>query len=242
MPAFPEGTLFYPCVTQDGVMPSFGRLPEAPEGHKFEDGGSGLMVGDIEMVPRWAKPAGLQYYIVKDGFADDEFRDVEKAFREAADEWSGLDFGVHLKQTPDRTKANFLIKHFIPSKADDRTLASAFFPSDKDREVLVYRATLVDESWRKLLKNTFLHEIGHILGLRHEFANDPDPDPKRAGQNRESLAHLFGSVNPHSVMSYDVPPQINDLDKKDVVGFYRLLNGTKIDGVPVVDFVPEPFP
>lgn len=117
-------------------------------------------------------------------------------------------------------------------------MASAFFPNEV-RDVLVYHKTLVEPSWRKVLKNTFLHEIGHILGLRHEFANQPNPE--KPGENLETLAHQFGSVNPHSVMSYDDVNYINDLDKKDVKAFYELANGFKINTAKVTDFVPKPL-
>jgi hypothetical protein len=107
-------------------------------------------------------------------------------------------------------------------------------------DVLVYRKTLDDSFWKGVLKNSFLHEIGHILGLRHEFANDPDL--KHPGQTREDLAHRFGSVNPHSVMSYDDVNYINDLDKKDVKDFYQLPDRAEINGTPIVDYRPTPLP
>ena len=85
--------------------------------------------------------------------------------------------------------------------------------------------------------NTFLHEIGHIIGLRHEFANDPNP--KKKNKPFETRAQRFGSVNPHSVMSYDDVNNINDLDKKDVVAFYKLANGSLVNGVAIRDYTPK---
>ncbi|KAM7220195.1 hypothetical protein V8F06_004523 [Rhypophila decipiens] len=237
MAAVPEGKQSYPCVTQDGVMPTIGVPPEASGGSKWK-GGSGLMVGNKELIPRWAKPANLLYYVVKDGFSDDDFQYTAKSFQEAADEWNTLAFGVNISATTDRAKANFLVKYYDPKDPKVGTLARAFFPN-RVGDVLVYRKTLIEPYWRNVLKNSLLHEIGHIIGLRHEFANDPDP--KIAGQNIESLAHLFGTVNPHSVMSYDDVNYINDLDKKDVKAFYELPNRTTINGVPITDYMPKPL-
>ena len=121
---------------------------------------------------------------------------------------------------------------------DESTLASAFFPN-KVQEVRVYDKTLVEPDWRKVLKNSFLHEIGHIIGLRHEFANDPDPD----NENKpfETPAQRFGSVNPHSVMSYDDVNNINEMDKNDVIAFYKLANRSLINGAPITDYTPKPL-
>ncbi|KAK4164410.1 hypothetical protein QBC43DRAFT_289008 [Cladorrhinum sp. PSN259] len=238
MPAFPIGKRFYPCVTQNGYTPTLGYPPNAPGGSPWKEGASGLMVGIMTLIPRWAKPANLLYYVVKDGFSEDDFTHTAKSFQEAADEWNDLDFGVNISATTNRAQANFLVKYFEPEEADDLTLASAFFPN-KVGDVLVYRTTLVEPECRKVLRNTFLHEIGHILGLRHEFANEDDPE--KPGKKRESLAHLFGSVNPHSVMSYDDVNNINELDKEDVKAFYQLANGSKINGARVTDYLPKPL-
>lgn len=92
--------------------------------------------------------------------------------------------------------------------------------------------------------NTFLHEIGHILGLRHEFALDIRTEGPKKGQMRESVGTRFGSVNPHSVMSYDAVNYINETDIKDVKAFYELPNGKKLLNVvdvevPVTDYTPQ---
>jgi hypothetical protein len=70
MPAFPEGKRYYPCTTQNNFMPTIGELPKNPNGRKWDSGEAGLMVGNINLIPRWAKPANLLYYVVSDGFGD----------------------------------------------------------------------------------------------------------------------------------------------------------------------------
>ena len=76
MPAFPEGQRYYPCITQDGCMPAFGAPPDTSSGDSDHD--DSIMVGMKELVPRWvastASPTSLLYYVVKDGFSDDDFR------------------------------------------------------------------------------------------------------------------------------------------------------------------------
>jgi Met-zincin len=179
----------------------------------------------VESDHRWAVAANIDY------------RYTASSFQQAADEWNALSFGIAISATTDQAKANFLVKYYKPTPPE-RWLAKAFFPNEV-KDVLVYDRTLVEPDWRKVLKNTFLHEIGHIIGLRHEFANDPNP--KDNNKPFESPAQRFGSVNPHSVMSYDDVNYINDMDKKDVKDFYKLGNRSLINGVPITDYAPKPL-
>ena len=138
--------------------------------------------------------------------ANIDYRYTTLSFQQAANEWNTLSFGVTIAATTDQAKANFLVKYYKPAK-DEGTLVSAFFPNQVE-DVRFYDKTLVELYWRQILKNSFLHEIGHIIGLRHEFANDTNPE--KNNQPFESPAQRFGSVNPHSVMSYD---DVNDITK-----------------------------
>lgn len=79
--------------------------------------------------------------------------------------------------------------------------------------------------------NTLLHEIGHIIGLRHEFALDREEEP----------AQRFGSQNKQSVMSYEPINNIQDTDIKDVKAFYDLKNKSLLNGVPITDYTPKPL-
>lgn len=76
MPAFPEGKRYYPCVTQDGVMPTFDTPPDVAGGNHGH--GDSLVLGNMELIPRWVasttNPTKLLYFVVKDGFSDDDFK------------------------------------------------------------------------------------------------------------------------------------------------------------------------
>lgn len=75
MPAFPEGQRSYPCITQDGMMPTFGEPPQSSDGSMGDS--SGIMIGTMELIPRWvastSSPTKLLYFVVKDGFSDADF-------------------------------------------------------------------------------------------------------------------------------------------------------------------------
>lgn len=47
------------------------------------------------------------------------------------------------------------------------------------------------------MKNIFLHESGHVLGLRHEFAPEKEGDTVQIGPRQKG-----------SVMDYEFPPAI----------------------------------
>jgi hypothetical protein len=163
-----------------------------------------------------------------------------KSFQAAADEWNAINFGVTINHTTDRAKANFVLVYYKPNSTDRdaNVVASAFFPN-RVRDLRCYDLALTDADERKNLRNTFLHEIGHIIGLRHEFAIKGD---KLGNASEGQGAKQFGSENEHSVMSYDPINNIQDTDKHDIVEFYKLPNRFKIDGVEVTDFVPKPLP
>ena len=78
-----------------------------------------------------------------------------------------------------------------------------------------------------ILKNIFLHELGHVIGLRHEFA---------LSEEEESWAAVrFGTPNPISVMSYTFPPNIQQSDIDDTRRFYNFA-GNEIGGIHIVDW------
>ena len=110
----------------------------------------------------------------------------------------------------------------------------AFFPNHNDLNyVFVYSAyftELKEHLWR-----VFLHELGHVLGLRHEFARENTKE-------RQWKAVQFGPRNELSVINYRIePPQLQQSDIVSTRIFYNLkkdVNGNppKLEGTPVWDF------
>jgi hypothetical protein len=235
-----EGKAHYPCVTQQGNTPTFGVDPSLKHNPK----GDGMVVGVGPIIPRWVPGTKLRYFVVREGFPNDvDFNYSSQAFAEACKEWNDIKFGVYISPTNDRKVANFVVKYFkppppAPGEDPDDTIASAFFPNEV-KDVRVYDFTLVTPKWRAILKNSFLHEIGHIIGLRHEHAIVGDA---RGNKPEKTQAHQFGDKNPISVMSYEDKNEIQDSDKKDVIAFYKLANRFLIDDTPITDFVAKPLP
>lgn len=103
--------------------------------------------------------------------------------------------------------------------------ASAFFPDDGRHEFVVY-PSLFDLNADEQLE-TFIHEIGHIFGLRHWFANISETGWPSV---------QFGSDSRFTVMNYGDESMFTDQDKQDLARLYRSAwDGTlaEINGTPI---------
>jgi len=104
-------------------------------------------------------------------------------------------------------------------------LASAFFPGPGQNAFYIY-PTLLEQTYQEQL-DTLEHEIGHIFGLRHFFANISEKRWK---------SELFGTDSPFSIMNYGDKSKLTANDIKDLKRLYELvwsgslteINGTKI--------------
>ena len=110
------------------------------------------------------------------------------------------------------------------------TLASAFFP-DAGRHRLTLYPKMFGQT-RAEQVDTFTHEIGHIFGLRHFFA-----------QERESAwpSAIFGEHDKFSIMNYGALSTLTNQDQFDLKLLYELVWSRKlrsINGTPVVLFKP----
>ncbi|KIW90279.1 uncharacterized protein Z519_08923 [Cladophialophora bantiana CBS 173.52] len=114
----------------------------------------------------------------------------------ATAEWNSHNVGVTFNGVSDADDAAFVLAY---GGDNEGVLASAFFP---DAEVL------------NTLRNVFLHELGHVLGLRHEFALGP--------ALYEEGAFRMATTNPESVMSFEFPPENRDCNALDTSEFDKL--------------------
>lgn len=104
-------------------------------------------------------------------------------------------------------------------------LASSFFPGAGQNTFYIYPTMLQQTHLEQ--KETIEHEMGHIFGLRHFFANISEKQWK---------SELFGTDNPFSIMNYGSKSKLTASDIKDLKRLYELvwsgelteINGTKI--------------
>lgn len=195
-----------------------------------------LRVGLGDAIYRWKKGSVLAVYVDSSSFPNEEDYSVAKqAFKSALEQWNDMRIGVTIKFTSDINAAVFeLVYSKDISGSHDRTYARSFGPCDPpgERTLFIYarsfKSTVV-----KFMSNTFCHEIGHILGLRHENAHH-----RETGDDVKS--YRFGPANQRSVMN-SYPPWMLQIDQQDIKSaqdFYAY-DEDFYAGVPIVDVEPE---
>ncbi|KAH7123386.1 hypothetical protein B0J13DRAFT_647691, partial [Dactylonectria estremocensis] len=177
-----------------------------------------LRVGFYDRIPRYTSKSILTYNFDRRSFLlDADYRCVEEGIQVASDEWNKLCLGPKFQRIGNNEKAWFKVIYHDEHPSNKGVYAKSFFPHSpaRYREFIVYPLSLTAEH-RPFVSNISLHELGHILGLRHEFAGDHPHE-------RHLPSALVGEENPRSVMNYFDHPRaltLTDVDKRDVRKFY----------------------
>lgn len=206
-----------PCITQNPI-------PKALRNTKNKNLGS-IMVGLNHECPRWVPGSVLRWVVVKEGFktpADADY--AAQHLNMACQKWNELAVGVTFEWVKNPADATFALWH---GGSQGNVLASAFFPNPNDMSMMmVYNAAFAMPKWKANLWKVFMHELGHVLGLRHEFALDADPG---TGETKEAFkAVQLGPRNEKSVMTYSrEPPEIQESDVASTRAFYALKEDDK---------------
>jgi hypothetical protein len=201
-------------------------------GHATPQGRSPLeIVVDASegFIPLWAKDMTLRWRFQERAmsvFADPKAAktEIRKLLGEALLAWGSA---VPVKFAEQKNLWDFEI---VTKRSDDCdingcVLASAFFP-DAGRHKLVIYPKMFTQS-RKEQVDTLIHEIGHVFGLRHFFA--------QVGETAWP-SEVFGTHNPFSIMNYGSQSELTDNDKADLKKLYQKawsgeltqINGTSI--------------
>lgn len=110
------------------------------------------------------------------------------------------------------------------------TLASAFFP-DGGRHTLKLYPKVFEQS-RKEQVDTMIHEIGHIFGLRHFFADVSE---------QAWPSEIFGEHREFSIMNYGKLSELTDQDRSDLKKLYHAVWSCQLKAInktPIVLFRP----
>lgn len=197
-----------------------GDLPRVDD-HPFS-----LRIGNGKDIPRWERGSILTYSVDSRSFPRrQDCLLAETALAQATRPWNDMNLGITLQPVMKDKTAVFKLVFSPDVSKSDRTLARAFPPDApiEDRKLVVY-ARQFDPVYVDSMANTFLHEIGHILGLRHEF--------------QEKLPSiLFGEANGQSVMNYLGHPSLLHIQQTDFTWtkeFYAF-NGRLLGGLPIKD-------
>lgn len=215
----------YPCTTQKPTPAVIAGSISA----------TALQVGLGKDIPRWktGPTKTVNFAVLANGYPKPELAFLAaNKLHEAANEWNALNLGVQLKWVYKIEDAAFVLTY--AKEVRPGTLAAAFFPNNVDLNVLNVYPAAFEEGTVQYLKNIFLHELGHVLGLRHEFA------PERETEDNLKSVQI-GPRNPTSVMAYEFPPQIQPSDIESAKAFYEF-PGThlgvmqKTGTLPIVDY------
>ena len=186
------------------------------------------MVG-LAFIPRWRKNSVVKWAVKSKGWPTPKHGIIAaNRLKEAAAEWNNYNIGVTFEWVDDIEEACFVLQY---SGVLDRVYASAFFPNDALLNAVNVYSLAFENTQVGILKNVFLHELGHVLGLRHEFALD-------IGPRFEGGAVPFLDSNPNSVMAGVFPPMIQDSDVKSTKAFYNWPATKKIGVYDISDYVP----
>ncbi len=104
-------------------------------------------------------------------------------------------------------------------------LASAFFPDAGRHELTIYPKMFQQPRNEQI--DTIAHELGHVFGLRHFFAQLSET---------KWASEIFGKHDPFSIMNYGAKSTMTDSDRSDLKRLYRLARSGSIrdiNGTPI---------
>jgi hypothetical protein len=161
---------------------------------------------DSNRIVRWKKGLVLTYCVRKDTFTTDEqYQRVVAAMRQATGDWEAT-CGVNFAYLPEFDTGNppapgqvlFDVRGY---DAGGRYVAVSFFPNDQpDRRHIYIDPTFFAPNLGFNPAGVLRHELGHVLGFRHEQISSGAP----AICPKEALDHTIDltKYDPHSVMHY----------------------------------------
>lgn len=190
----------------------------------------GTLKNDVTL---WANGCTIKWVARADGYPSrDNATYAAQGVASAADAWTTIMQGrVKFEYTEVFNDACFQVAY---GGDQNNVLASAFFPDDYNNPLntlYVYKRQF-DDDQKTYVTNTMAHELGHVLGLRHEFAQEGIPgwlQPEDSLRGPESV--IYGTRNEKSVMAYYVGQQIQQSDVDDIRSAYdKLLPGIEYVG------------
>jgi len=154
--------------------------------------------------------------------------EIKKLFAEAVLAWEDA---CPIKFSENNDLWDFEIT-VLPDRCNENgcVLASAFFPQQGQDKLVIY-PNLFSQSRQEQVE-TLIHELGHIFGLRHFFAQTHE---------KEWESEIFGEHDPFTIMNYGAPSILTPADKSDLKHLYQLVWSkqlTQINGTAIKLFKP----
>ncbi len=192
-----EGDLL---LDEDELKIQFNRVNKPNQSRK-------LMIITNNGIPvRIENPRNIRYAIIKRSFSQNEYGNICKYFEDAASAWGKVcnvnfvhvtELDEQLRPSDNPEEVTFVVRKI--GYSSDGMLASAFFPTDpKDQRKVFVTPGFFTTSFDKT--GVLRHEIGHILGFRHEHIRSGAP-AMCPGESTDFTQDLT-EYDPRSVMHY----------------------------------------
>src|SRR5687768_16729444 len=224
-----------PSTKADPDVHVFGngfRCDTETRGHATPQGRSPLeIVVDASegFIPLWIKDTTLRWrfrestmkYFKSPTAAKIEIR---KLLGEALLAW-GDAAPIKFAERTDASDFEIVMRRNDDCDANGCVLASAFFPDSGRHQLTLYPKMFTQVRQEQV--ETLIHEIGHVFGLRHFFANISET---------AWPSQIFGTHKPFSIMNYGGQSVLTADDKSDLKRLYQLVwSGelTQINGTPI---------
>lgn len=180
-------------------------------------------------IPLWAPEVTLKWRFKQSSLESFEnpaavASAIEDLLAKALIKW-GDAVPVKFSKRQDNYDFQIVVKSQDDCDINGCVLASAFFPDAGRHEFVIY-PQMFEQSHEEQVE-TFCHELGHVFGLRHFFA-----------QVSETAfpSEIFGVHDKFSIMNYGSNSILTDNDKADLIRLYEgAWNGTitEVNGTPI---------
>ena len=180
-------------------------------------------------VPLWSRNTTLRWRFRERSLANFESpaaakSEIRKLLGDALLAW-GEAAPVKFAERDDAWDFEIVVRKSDNCDVRGCVLASAFFP-DAGRHRLIVYPKMLDQD-REEQVETLVHEIGHVFGLRHFFANVSET---------AFPSEVFGTHKPFSIMNYGNQSVLTADDKSDLRRLYQMAwkgELTQINGTPI---------
>lgn len=210
-----------------------GRICDTePRGHATPRGRSlvEIVVDASEgFIPLWARNTTLRWRFRETSLHNftnpaGAKTEIRKLFAEALVKW-GTAAPVKFTEDEDVWDFEIVMRAADNCSPSGCVLASSFFPDAGRHKFVLYPKMFTQDRTEQV--ETFIHELGHVFGLRHFFANVSET---------AWPSEIFGTHSKFSIMNYGSLSELTPEDKSDLRRLYQAVwNGTltHINATPI---------